>query len=470
MSGALKLVQEAEASSERRRHARQRLRTLVYTELDRENGGIVLDASEGGISVHAVVPLKDEILPNVRLNLPEPTGCLETRARVIWTREEGKVAGLQFEDLPLVAQEQIREWISSEASTLEGMGAPGPVTFPEEPTAGAPSIAETPENPKEPIENRSTPSSAISSRAPNTTLRAAGFEPPIGTNEDRMQPIRAVPQETSNPNFLPEERLHKSLVYALLIAFAVISLASGWAAGTGRLRAFIRAVRNSITPAFSGPVAASETASQSAPIIDIAILGLDGQQRTISLVAASNDSADATPKPTAPTKKIMTVQPAAAAQKPGMNFQIWTLTSPQASTASRVLSTRSSTPPEVKEYSGAPEIPVVGSSPIEVTAPHAVLKPKITTGVLKHGVLIHRVDPEYPEIARQQNISGTVMLQATVGADGAVRAVRVISGSKLLVQSAVNAVRQWRYAPTLLDGKAVPTQVEINIVFNPPNE
>lgn len=83
----------------------------------------------------------------------------------------------------------------------------------------------------------------------------------------------------------------------------------------------------------------------------------------------------------------------------------------------------------------------------------------------QEGLLINRVQPQYPEIARTARISGTVELRAIVGRDGRVRSVEVLSGSPLLAPAAEAAVRQWRYRPTLLDGEAVEVETRITVRF-----
>ena len=79
--------------------------------------------------------------------------------------------------------------------------------------------------------------------------------------------------------------------------------------------------------------------------------------------------------------------------------------------------------------------------------------------------LIGRVDPVYPPLARQTRISGTVRLRAVIGKDGAVRQLDVISGHPLLVQSALDAVRKWKYQPTQLDGETVEVDTTIDVIF-----
>jgi protein TonB len=81
------------------------------------------------------------------------------------------------------------------------------------------------------------------------------------------------------------------------------------------------------------------------------------------------------------------------------------------------------------------------------------------------GLLSHRVDPPYPQLARTAHISGTVELRAIIGRDGNVRSVEVLSGIPLLARAAVDAVRQWRYRPTLLNGEPVEVETRITVRF-----
>ena len=84
------------------------------------------------------------------------------------------------------------------------------------------------------------------------------------------------------------------------------------------------------------------------------------------------------------------------------------------------------------------------------------------------GDLVRKVVPEYPAIAKQLHIQGTVMLLATVGKDGHVEHVRSVSGPPLLVNSAKQAVEQWQYRPYLLNHEPVivETQITVNFVLN----
>jgi len=87
-------------------------------------------------------------------------------------------------------------------------------------------------------------------------------------------------------------------------------------------------------------------------------------------------------------------------------------------------------------------------------------------GAVQAAKLVNRVQPLYPPLARQTRISGTVRLHAIIGKDGTVQQLTVESGHPLLVQAALDAVKQWRYQPTLLNGEPVDVDTEIDVIFS----
>jgi protein TonB len=80
--------------------------------------------------------------------------------------------------------------------------------------------------------------------------------------------------------------------------------------------------------------------------------------------------------------------------------------------------------------------------------------------------IINRVQPVYPPLARQTRISGTVRLHAIIGKDGTIQSLEVMNGHPLLQQAALDAVRQWRYQPTLLNGDPVDVDTTIDVIFS----
>jgi TonB family protein len=84
---------------------------------------------------------------------------------------------------------------------------------------------------------------------------------------------------------------------------------------------------------------------------------------------------------------------------------------------------------------------------------------------LQLGHLLSRVEPVYPEEAKQRGIQGTVKLHAIIGRQGAVENLESVDGSPVLVAAAMNAVRQWRYTETRLAGQSVETEEDIAVTF-----
>jgi protein TonB len=81
-------------------------------------------------------------------------------------------------------------------------------------------------------------------------------------------------------------------------------------------------------------------------------------------------------------------------------------------------------------------------------------------------MLIHRVEPLYPTLARQLGRTGRVELRAVIATDGTIQSLQVVSGDPLFYQSAMDAVRQWRYRPTVLNGEAVEIDTFITVIYN----
>jgi protein TonB len=87
-------------------------------------------------------------------------------------------------------------------------------------------------------------------------------------------------------------------------------------------------------------------------------------------------------------------------------------------------------------------------------------------GSVQAALLINRVQPVYPPLARQTRISGTVRLHAIISKSGSVESLEVLSGHPLLVRAAMDAVQQWKYKPTLLNGEPVEVDTTIDVIFS----
>jgi TonB family protein len=89
---------------------------------------------------------------------------------------------------------------------------------------------------------------------------------------------------------------------------------------------------------------------------------------------------------------------------------------------------------------------------------------RVGSGVAQ-GLVLHRVQPLYPPEARRARVQGTVVMQAAISREGTIQDLRVISGDPMLVDAALDAVRQWRYRPYILNGDPVEVDTQIEVHF-----
>jgi protein TonB len=106
----------------------------------------------------------------------------------------------------------------------------------------------------------------------------------------------------------------------------------------------------------------------------------------------------------------------------------------------------------------------VGPTPPQIVTDQQPKRLKMTQ--LDPALLIHRVEPVYPALPRQMGRSGRVELRAIVATDGTIQSLQVVSGDPLFILSALDAVRQWRYRPTILNGKPVEIDTFITVTYN----
>lgn len=107
---------------------------------------------------------------------------------------------------------------------------------------------------------------------------------------------------------------------------------------------------------------------------------------------------------------------------------------------------------------------IVSSNRPPAVEPVPVKRMRISQGV-SEGMLLTRVKPEYPVIAKLAHVEGAVILEAIISKDGAIENLRVVSGNPLLIKSAIEAVQQWRYKPYLLSGMAIDVETRITVSF-----
>ncbi len=111
---------------------------------------------------------------------------------------------------------------------------------------------------------------------------------------------------------------------------------------------------------------------------------------------------------------------------------------------------------------------VIGSvlSSTPTVAPHIATpqRVRVSSGV-SSGLLIRKVNPTYPPLARQARIQGTVVLQAQISKEGNIENLQLISGHPMLAPAAIEAVKQWKYKPYLLNGEPVEVETQVQVNF-----
>jgi TonB family protein len=97
---------------------------------------------------------------------------------------------------------------------------------------------------------------------------------------------------------------------------------------------------------------------------------------------------------------------------------------------------------------------------------HPQQTPRLVIGHIDPARLTHRVEPRYPTMGIQLRRETRVELQAVIAVDGSIQSLQVISGDPLFYQSAMEAVRQWQYSPTILNGRAVEVDTHISVIYS----
>lgn len=120
---------------------------------------------------------------------------------------------------------------------------------------------------------------------------------------------------------------------------------------------------------------------------------------------------------------------------------------------------------------------IIGSVPTAAPPPPPPVKQEVKPatpqrirvgGNVQAANLIRKITPQYPPLAKQARVQGTVKFQAIIGKDGTIQNLQLITGHPLLVPSATEAVKQWLYKPTLLNGEPVEvvTQIDVNFTLS----
>src|SRR6202140_1211201 len=107
---------------------------------------------------------------------------------------------------------------------------------------------------------------------------------------------------------------------------------------------------------------------------------------------------------------------------------------------------------------------IISSTPVAVPKVATPQRVRVSQGVTQ-GLLVRKVNPNVPPLARQARIQGTVVLHAVISKDGSIENLTLVSGHPMLAPAAIDAVKQWKYKPYLLNGEPVEVDTEVQVNF-----
>jgi len=500
------IMQNLSEHADRRAHSRHRIRALAYVELGENNGGIVLNISEGGFAVRAAEAIRGDSLSRLRFQMQNATQPLEMSGDIAWTSDSRKEAGVRFIDPREAALLEIRTWILKE-------GLPGilpkqpPIVsniFGEAPRKNESVLDEFPGDEVSEAEIRDNGNDLVSGpsvipdskiqlsdpRAPKMWSErqrsgATLFPKEVVTVPSARLPVVALPPIKKLDQVQPQHRESKAPENWMDFR---IQLGQGWV-----LAALVTLL---VAISFAGGMAVRKG-------------GLIGLWRNSDAMpstgAQTQDSARATPSAQTPPKPLQieivdssnqrwVIPASAGAVRSGTNGAGIASSggSPDSSENIAASSSGSSQPPEHQGARKASTVPgEKGTAPLLLSLPERSVSASGSVAIssqrsfavpsessqaasqpgknLQVGQLVNLVDPVYPPDAEQKHIEGTVRLHATIGEDGSIKDLQPLSGPPSLLPAALTAVREWRYNPTLLNGQPIETQEDISLVFRLPN-
>ena len=497
MSTSPTIHQNESQSGERRSGSREPLKWVVLVYFGQDNWGKLIDLSETGMRFEfAQTPSESE-----RVNftfqamgrLPDSFGgeiisdSFEATGDVRWTRDFERIAGVQFATLQEESHEQIRKWLSFEASGV---------------TAHASNKAVQQEQEREriPLPEPSEPAPVLPETLPTIhkeelQLDAVGTgsatEPLANPASPLMQKILEAPTFPAYCEVIAEEekrgqaknsesnwRISRTQVIGVAVGLAIVLVIGGVKGNLPRLAYGVRGVeRVGSSAAGEGePINAQSSQSTVSPrpfLVEV----LDAQNRRWLLWFDSNSSKNAATQATyrsslpfsaASSKGNNRYKQPAASTKPSAPHP-FTLIAPKASRPqvnSPATSLLSPGAPVVRDELQPPlEAPMAG-----ILSSHAIPSPISESvpmgGKVQLARLLKSVPPIYPQLARTNHAAGDVVLDALIDANGNVTELKVVSGLPLLRQAAMDAVRQWKYDPARLNGRPVPVHLEARVRFH----
>jgi TonB family protein len=491
-------AKQAPMVSERRQHARVKVEWLVPVSLGPDNGGIVLNASEGGLRVRMVGPVAPTQVSPLVITPNGKKDPIEASGQIVWTDDSRRGAGVRFTDLSDASQEQIKKWLAR--------NDPARATEQEQPAVEPARTETTPPMPLPAQEREEVADNQIAvSSVPDPTFEDQPEEPG-GAFENTVQLDSAAPKTKAVPSEEPYEpwKTYTADSESQSALFQPGELRETWQekhatpdkAGQdfARRRKFARMAASValIVLVFCGSAAlflSWQGGSRETPTDEREpIAGEPSPSETdqpplaakpLAKTSTSRRRAPAKVQPAniaGPSTPIIT-DPHGQASSPTKRSAPWQLQVVDLSNQQHSLTLRGGPIVRLRSWatSGRVHVPRVGTSTRADQTPRSTsvegsmaplggAAPKASGGEPEQHLM-----PDYPPRALQRNIQGTVVLKALVGKDGRVQNVQVLSGPPLLASAVLEAVRAWRYRPFYRNGEPVEfeTQVAIEFIITP---
>ena len=516
MSSSPAISNDGAKPGERRGSLRQRLdHCVVLAFFGEDSWGKLINISDRGMAFEFSRP--PSLRAQVQFTL-QVMGCMpmphdasvlnesfEARGEILWLREFERDAGAQFVELAEKSREQIRQWLSVEASAnassfskrVKPEAPPTPLELSAQPAPSTPAPesldkAETGQALTE-VDTSESPAEAAEPVLPLTTIptdiaTSGTLEAPALPDQSEVVQWQPKPMEAPRSH-TTVARLTFLVVSGCLAAFAVTAgVRIFLARAAHRAEAAEHPTDAAVVAAEPGgavdlpplaspsspvspPVSSPAPSTQTAPAFQVEVQDVNGRRWMMWFVRnGSRNGDDRNRFNPAESPTISATRSTKHAEAPlGENVapaRTFTLVSPNLNhpidNDSRASSLSTEAPAIQSDSATAPRDPLGN---LVINGPAAPPAEKPVGGMVQPAHLIRSVPPVYPEMAKSSRVSGDVVVDALIDVTGKVTSVKVISGPVLLQQAAIETVRQWKYEPARLDGQAVAMHVAVTVKF-----
>jgi len=448
---------QAPETTERRAHPRRRLDQLVYIGFGPDSGGVLLDISEGGLRCQIVGAVVEGGLCHLKFALPGRHSAIETDGQVVWSNKSKQGGGVRLLGLCEDVRQQLQQWLRGEIPSYGG-GTPIPIS------SRTKTIAAVHVLPSRSDTDAAVPAPEI----PVTVAQKLPVTPPT------PPPLRALlnvhPQWPLATGSL-QKRNRRATGIAAVVACIVLgaaalvlsdtNLASVMGLGHGATQSGLAAMTTSTT---ADSVAGVAGASSRAGLLDeYSTPPLSGN---VNGYASPVLSEPARPEvlisKSVPAPSDRPVQRPPAVARENRQRLAMALPRPRMAAPGPPLA---ALPLPATGDLVAPPIVFTDPQLLDTRLPELAQPVQPQTGTTyQQPELIARVEPVYSRFAREARVQGTVQISATISPEGVPQSLGRVSGNAALAAMAIEAVRQWRYQPALLNGQ--PVEAHTVITFN----